>query len=173
MSNLWGGSGHAGGGHRVVREGPGPWEECTCPERRGTRGRPAAEAPVGCPSPAAQCGLGLGKAGNRPQRKTCPCVQFQQRGKDTNNNNSTSRRSGREESFWPAPEWRTPRRGDAMQDRRRTVWKEGNNQRAARAGQGPGCGPWKARGGMRCPRCRGGGWCVVGAEPEQTLAGQR
>lgn len=54
VSNLWGGRGHAGGGHRVVWEGPRPWEECTCPERRGTRGRPAAEAqgPVsksGCP----------------------------------------------------------------------------------------------------------------------------
>lgn len=88
----------------MVREGPRPWEECTCPERRGTRGRPAAEAPAGCPSPAAQCGLGLGKAGDRPQRKTCPCVQFPARRKDTNNNNSTSRRSGREESFWPASE---------------------------------------------------------------------
>lgn len=122
VSNLWGGRGHAGGGHRVVREGPRPWEECTCPERRGTRGRPAAEAPAGCPSPVTQCSLGLGKAGDRPQRKTCPCVQFPARGKDTNNNNSTSHRSGREESLWPAPEWRTPK-GEmlSMQDRRRTL----------------------------------------------------
>lgn len=26
---------------------------------------------------------------------------------------------------------------------------------------------------MRCPRCRGDCWCVVGAEPKRTLAGQR
>lgn len=95
----------------MVREGPRPWEECTCPERLGTRWRPAAEAPARCPSPAAQCRLGLGKAGDRPPRKTCPCVQFPARGTDTNNNNSTSRRPGGEESFWPAPEWRQPKAG--------------------------------------------------------------
>ncbi|XP_041523847.1 translation initiation factor IF-2-like [Microtus oregoni] len=80
LSNLWGGCGRAGGGHGVVREGPRPWEECTCPERLGTRGRPAAEAPARCPSPAAQGLLGQGKAGDRPPRKTCPCVQFPARG---------------------------------------------------------------------------------------------
>lgn len=94
-------------------------------------------------------------------------------GKTQINNNSTSRRSGREESFWPAPEWRMSRRGDAMQDRRRALWKEGNNGRATRAGQGPGCDSREASGGVRCPRCRADGWCVVGAEPERTLAGQR
>ncbi|XP_029412842.1 collagen alpha-1(I) chain-like [Nannospalax galili] len=83
VSNLWGGRGGAGGGHGVVREGPRPWEARTCPKRRGTCGRPAAEAPAR---------LETAKA----------------------------------------------KRWDAGQEG--PLWKEGDNGRAVRAGQGPSCG---------------------------------
>lgn len=76
-SNLWGGCGHAGGGRRVVREGPRPWEARTCPERLRTRQLPAAKARAPHPGsrlvqlPSASSAWGWARQGALPPRKTC------------------------------------------------------------------------------------------------------
>ncbi|MEJ1280527.1 hypothetical protein NN561_011472 [Cricetulus griseus] len=82
-------------------------------------------------------------------------------------------RAGRKVSG-PRQSGDSQRQGDAMQDRRVTQWEEGGQPEgcAGRTGsrvRSPGGEPR----GMRCPRCKGGGWCVAGAEPERTLARQR